>query len=63
MAEMTFSAARVACRALGFTLRRTGHGAEMVLYRLGTNEEAPDSYFTHDPADACGTARISAARK
>lgn len=58
MAKLTFTAAKTACRELGFTLRKTTPGeSEMVLYLVGTGQDSPSAYFTDDPADALGTAR------
>ena len=58
MENLTFTDAKRACRALGFTLRRTIPGeSEMVLYLIGTGADSPSAYFTDCPADALGTAR------
>lgn len=60
---MTWTQARAACRALGFTLRPTGCDAERALFRVGTRDPLTHAhtYFTSDPEDAAGTAAWIAA--
>ena len=58
----TWSQAERECRALGFTLRRSGYGKEHVLYRQGTSADHPAAYFTECPKDAAETCRAMTAR-
>ena len=58
-AAMTFTKARAECRQLGFTLKRTGCGNEVVLKDRGAKDE--DGYFTGDMDDAAATARAKLA--
>jgi hypothetical protein len=51
---LTFSVARAACRALGFSL--TANAAEYRLAIPGRDQEA-SAYYTNDLSDALGTAR------
>lgn len=53
---VTFTAAKAACREMGYTLRKEAPGdSALVLYPLGTGADAPDSYFTACPVDAVKT--------
>ena len=52
---ITFEGARATVRALGFSLRRTGYGAEVRLARPGRGNEA-GAHYTDDLEDAIGTA-------
>lgn len=58
----TFTAAKTAARALGYTLRRATPGdSEIVVYPVGTGADNPAAYFTSCPVDALDTARAMAA--
>lgn len=54
---MTLAEAKIVCRSYGFSLNRTGYGAEVRLYPVGCRN--PDAgYHTECLDDACGTARL-----
>lgn len=52
--KLTLKAAAAEARAHGWTLRRT-IDSEVVVYPLGTGQDAPEAYFTDDLEDALGT--------
>ncbi len=56
---MTWTQAKLECRALGFTLKATEFGQEHALFPTGTRNatDEPSTYFTTCPNDAYETAR------
>ena len=58
---ISLNAATIACRKLGYTLRRTVD-SEVVLYPLGTGERDPRAYYTDCPADALATCEAMVAK-
>lgn len=54
---MTFTKAKSACKAIGFTLRKTDYDDyELNLLRTDSRYKAEASYFTDDLQDAVDTA-------
>lgn len=53
--RLTLAEARARCAGLGYTLRRTGCGAEIVVYPKGTSANHRAAYFTDDLEDAVST--------
>ena len=54
---ITFSAAKIAAAAFGWTIKRTGANAsEVMVYQTGT-KPGQHAYFTEDMTDALATAQ------
>lgn len=60
--RITFAALRATCLPMGYSVRRTGCGPELVAFPVGTSRNDPRSIFMEDRADMLATVRVASVR-